>query len=89
MIGMKTHYVNCECGDFGHIFRFIVDEEDDQVYLEVVLDARAPLHKRLWRAFLYAINVIPSYGGMYDATLVSRADRQRIVEVLQHSLQKV
>lgn len=86
---MKYHHVNCECSDFGHMFRFVVDEDDFETWLEVQLDVQTPFHKRIWKAIKYVFGVMNSNYGRYDITCISKQSRDEIIELFTDINQKL
>lgn len=77
----KSHYFDCQCGDFNHVIRFLVDDHDGDVWVEVNLNSWNPWHKRLWDAVLYVFGV-SSRGSHYDTTMLEPRDIQRLRELL-------
>ena len=60
--GLRHVYVDCQCSDFNHVFRFVLDEQDGAVWLEVQLNAWLPWYARLWVALRYLFGKPQAYG---------------------------
>src|SRR2546429_459069 len=82
---METHYVDCACSDFGHVFRFILDETDGDIWLEVQLNHWRPWYKRAWLALRYLFLKEPAYAGHFDTTMLRLEDHAKIKELLDRS----
>ena len=74
---MERHYVECQCSDFNHVFRFVLDEQEGDVWLEVQLNVWLPWYKRLYHAVRYAFGKPKAYGH-YDVTLLRDEDFLRL-----------
>ena len=81
---METHYFDCQCSDFGHTFRFMLDREDGDVYLEVQLKDWEPWYKRVLNALKYVFRRKVAYG-FYDTTMLRDEDYDRLRDMLRHS----
>jgi hypothetical protein len=82
---MEQHYFECQCSDFSHVFRFVMDEEDGQVHLESQLDMWSPWYKRLWLALFYVLGLQRRGYGHYDVTLVRLEDFHRLHDLLDRA----
>lgn len=81
---MEIHYFDCACSDFGHVFRFVFDEKDGDVWLEAQLDPRLPWYKRLWKAVKYVFGQSSAYGH-FDTTMLREEDFARLHDLLDRA----
>src|SRR5262245_48269710 len=85
---METHYFECTCSDFGHVFRFCFDSVDGDIWIEVQLAPYGPWWARLWRyaknAWKYVTGRQVSYGH-YDTTILRLDDYDKIRDLLNRS----
>lgn len=66
---MENYYFDCQCSDFNHIFRFVLDFNDGEMWLEVHLNKFLPWYQRVWKAIKYIFNKEDGYGH-YDVTII-------------------
>jgi hypothetical protein len=78
---MKQEYFDCECSDFNHVFRFVYDDLDGDVWVEVQLRPWQAWYKRLWMAIRYLFGRSPAYG-FYDTTMLRDEDFPRFHALL-------
>jgi hypothetical protein len=78
---MENHYFECQCSDFNHIFRFVFDPEDGEMWLEVHLNHYKPWYKRLVIAFRYFFKRVEAYGH-YDVTMIREEDLNKLQNLL-------
>lgn len=81
---MEHQYFDCQCGDFNHVFRFVLDEVDGEVWLEININPYLPWYKRVWEAVRYVFGCRPVYGH-YDVTLLREEDYHRVHDLLDRS----
>lgn len=77
---MKTEYFECNCSSAEHTLRFVLDEEDGELYTENHLTV-APFFKRIWKAVKYIFGHTSRYGN-YDCTLIKTEDIDRLIDLL-------
>ena len=83
---MKTHYIECDCGGFGHLARISYFEDDKEyAYLNMQLNHYLPWYKRMW----YAINYV--FGREVDQcnyveNCMSVDARKQLIAFLQESI---
>jgi len=82
MIKYEYEYVECQCESVDHIMRFVIDEEEDEVYVDVQLSEYQNIFKRFWLAIRYICGCTEKYGH-WDVTLLKNEDRERIIEILK------
>lgn len=82
---LKHEYFECQCSDFNHVFRFVVDENSGEAWLEVQLSTWLPWYKRAWLALRYLFGKTPGYHGHYDVTLLREEDFARLCTLLDRS----
>lgn len=74
-------YIECDCGDFDHIFRITYWKDDpDFIYLSVHLRQQTFL-RRLWHAIKYVFGYRSKYGD-FDEFLLNPKDAEKFKEVL-------
>lgn len=78
---MNNYYFDCECSDFNHTFRFVYDQTDNAVWLEVRLNQYLPWYKRVWVALKYIFKCRPAYGH-YDTTILRHEDLGKLDDLL-------
>ena len=78
---MEEHFFSCQCSDFRHVFRFVLDEKDGDLWLEVQLNAWEPWYKRAWNALKYVFGQKVAYG-YYDTTMVKPEEFDRLRALL-------
>ena len=85
---MEQHYFDCQCSDFSHAFRFVHDEQDGDLWLEVQLDPSRfrTFWDRLKLAFNYVFRRKQGYAGHYDTTLLRDEDYARLHDLLDRSM---
>lgn len=83
---MKTEYFDCDCSDFNHVFRFVLDTDDGTLWLEAQLSLWLPWYRRLWHAVRYVFGKSRMYGH-YDITSLQEKDFDRLRELLDRSEQ--
>lgn len=66
---MENYYFDCECSDFNHVFRFVLDNHTGEVWLEARINNFLPWHKRVWAAIKFIFKKDNAYGH-YDVTLI-------------------
>ena len=81
---LEEHYVACACSDFNHVFRFVFDPDDGDLWLEVQLRQWRPWYKRAWIALRYAFGLQQAYGH-YDVTVLKSADFARLHALLDRA----
>jgi len=79
---IKNDYIECQCDSAEHVLRFVIDNEEDEVYLEVQLSQYRNFLKRIWVAIKYIFGYTCKYGH-WDVTLIKNEDRDRIIKILQ------
>lgn len=78
---MENHYFNCQCTDFNHIFRFVYDPKDNDMWLEVHLYNWMPWYKRVWAAIRFIFKMEPAYGH-YDTTIIRPEDIKNLQNLI-------
>jgi hypothetical protein len=81
---MQHHYVDCQCSDFGHVIRFVMDEEDGELWLEVHMNHYEPWYKRIWNAVKYVLKKDVAYGH-YDVTMLRNEDLVKLHDLFDRS----
>jgi hypothetical protein len=79
----SKHYFDCLCGDFGHTYRIVMDNETGELHIEIQFQ-RFTFWKRLGRAFKYVFGLHVDYG-FYGETLIDPAHYDGLREVLHTS----
>lgn len=74
---MEPIYFDCACGDLNHLFRFVLDPADGEVWLEARLNPYLPWYHRTKEAFLYVFG-LRSKRTQYDVTVVRHEDIERL-----------
>lgn len=82
---MQRRYFDCQCSDFNHVFRFVLDEQDGELHLEVQLDLYLPWYKRLWLATLYVLGRQRHGYGHYDITMLREEDYVQLHDMMDRS----
>lgn len=81
---LERHHFDCQCSDFGHIFRLTYDPIDADVTLTVSLNHFDPWYKRIWNAVRYVFKRTTPYGH-YDVTILRQQDYARFHALLDRS----
>lgn len=81
---MERYHFDCQCSDFQHSFRFTLDPEDGEVWLDVHLANWLPWYKRVWAALRYVFKCDRAYGH-YDVTILRDEDYDRLRDLLRRS----
>jgi hypothetical protein len=68
---MKREYVECECGTIEHMLRFTWNDDPDwpEIYVDVYLNQRYGLFKRLWYGLKYIFGFKSRFGQFDEATM--------------------
>jgi hypothetical protein len=91
-IPFENHYFECACQSADHVFRFILDPNENtsgaddagEIFLEVQLPPNKTIFQRLWIAVKYVFGFRCRYGA-WDCTLLKREDYPRIRELLDRA----
>lgn len=78
---MENYYFDCQCSDFNHTFRFVLDNSDGDVWLEARLSQFRPWYLRMWIALKYIFNKDNAYGH-YDITLIKYEQLVKLQELI-------
>lgn len=81
---MEHRYFDCQCSDFNHVFRFVLDEKDGEVWLEVNLNKYLPWYKRVWEAVRFVFGWEKAYGH-YDIVMLREEDYTQLHGLLDRS----
>jgi len=81
---MEHHYVDCQCSDFNHVIRFVLDEKDGELWLEVRMNHWEPWYKRVWNAVKYVFKKDVAYGH-YDVTMLRVEDLVKLHRLFDRS----
>lgn len=80
---MKTEHFDCVCYSPEHTLRFIVDEEEQEVYTDVYLNQSLGFVRRLMVAFKYLFKIGRQNGTHYDCFLLRPEDGARLAELAE------
>ncbi len=83
-MNIDSEYFSCECHNFSHTIRFVLDPDDGDLHLEVQLQMWKSWPKRVWDALKYVFKYPVPYGH-YDTTILRREDYDRIRDILKKS----
>ena len=77
-----THF-DCACGNMSHAVRFYADHDPDyrEFGIEIMLNHYLPWHKRLIAGVKYIFGWTSKFSH-YDAWILSRFDRSRLISLL-------
>lgn len=81
---MEHRYFDCQCSDFNHVIRFVLDEKDGEAWLEVNINPYLPWYKRVWEAVRYVFGKRPAYGH-YDTVMLREEDYHQLHDLLDRS----
>lgn len=84
---LKHVYFDCQCSDFNHVFRFVLDENDGEMWLEMQMNMWLPWYKRIWVALLYVLGMKSGYHGHFDTTMLRERDYNRLHQLLERSVE--
>lgn len=48
-----SHYFECKCGSSEHTVRFVLDEEENELYVDIFLNQYRNIFQRIWVAIKY------------------------------------
>lgn len=85
MADMEDHYFSCACHSDDHVFRFVFDPDDRELYLSVFLCQYRPWYKRLWYAARYVLGYRSRYGD-WDSTTIREKDIPRLRDLCDRAL---
>jgi hypothetical protein len=74
---MLTHYFECQCSDYNHVFRFCHDLSDNSVMLEVNINHYLPWYKRVLEAIRYVFKMDRVHGH-FDVTIMRPEDMNNL-----------
>jgi len=72
-----THFFECDCGSSEHTLRFILDNEEKEIYTEVYLNQYRSFSKRLWVGIKYIFGYKSKYGH-WDCWNLCKEDAARL-----------
>jgi hypothetical protein len=78
---ISTYYFDCDCTEFGHVFRVVYDELTQDMWIEVQLRHVGVWYKRLWIAVRYVFGLDVPYG-FYDVVLLNSEQVKRLMALL-------
>jgi len=81
---METHYFDCVCGQFNHVFRFTLEHDSGDLILDVQLRHWEKWYKRVWNALKYVFNKQVKYG-FYDTTMLREEDYDRLRDLMKQA----
>ncbi len=84
---IKYEHVVCECHSLEHQYVFLVDEEDNFIYVIPHLFT----YKSFWKRLLYAIKYIFGYKsihGSFDEFIVNPETAEEICKIFQKIIKK-
>lgn len=79
----NVFYVECECESAEHVIRFVADDEDKELYMEVQLVNCSYWWRRAWKALKYVFGYECKFGH-WDVTILNIKERNKIREILSH-----
>lgn len=79
---MESKYFECKCHSSDHTIRFVIDDEDDEIYVEVQLNRTKNVFQRIWAALKYICGHECRYGH-WDCTLLKDEDREELIKILE------
>ena len=77
---MDKHYVTCACYSAEHTVRFMSDDED--VWVEVQLRQHRSIFHRIFVAFKYIFGYNSKYGH-WDCTVLSEEEGKKLMHFLK------
>jgi hypothetical protein len=78
---MKTKWYDCICLRAEHALRFVIDEEDGDVWTEVNLTNYRNFFKRCWVALKYIFGYQSKYGA-FDCWELDEKDLNSLIDLL-------
>jgi hypothetical protein len=78
----KPEYVECACTSSEHTLRFVVDEEDNEIYTDVQLARWHPWYMRVWLAIKYVFGYQCKYGH-WDCTIIQEEQAKQIIQLMK------
>ena len=83
MKGFDSQRFECDCHSFHHTVRFVFDEEDGTLTVDVALNSWLPWYRRLWRAIIYVFRPGRSRYGHYDEVILKPQDYARLKQLIE------
>ena len=80
---MKTEHFDCVCYSPEHTLRFILDEEEQEVYTDVYLNQSLGFVRRLIVAAKYILKIGRQDGTHYDCFLLRPEDGARLAQLAE------
>lgn len=78
---METHFFECECMSDEHVFKFVYDPTENELYLSVHIRDWQPWWKRVWIAVKYVFGYKSKYGE-WDTVIFQPRDAIRLRNIL-------
>jgi len=79
---MKTHYFECQCYSDEHTLKFLIDEEEKDLYVSIFLNQYRNIFKRIWVAIKYVFGYKCKYGH-WDTWMLREEDFKRLQQLLK------
>jgi hypothetical protein len=86
---MEYYFIECECHCSEHIVRIVYDSEEDNtgdawddIYMDVQLNPRLNIFRRLVVAFKYIFKLGYSNNMPWESTIINRKQLPEIIELL-------
>lgn len=80
----KTGYLECECCCNNHVLRFYTtaDDEEDTIYVDVVLNPKHNFIKRLLLGIRYIFNFGSEESCGFECGLIMKKDIDKFINIL-------
>ncbi len=82
-----SHYFECMCGSDEHTIRFILDNEDGDLYTSIFLNQHRPWWKVLWVGIRYIFGYKCKYGH-WDCWVLDPEDAVRLRDMCDEFIKK-
>jgi len=82
---MKTVWFDCDCKSAEHAIRFVFDEKDGDLWLDVHLNHYFGFFKRCIHAIKYVFGYKCQYGN-FDVWCLDKKDTQKLIDLLEEKL---
>lgn len=76
-----SYYLECACSSVEHTLRFVLDKDDDEIYVEMHLNPCLPWYKRVWQAVRYVFGYRCKYGH-WNCTVINREGAKKLRAIL-------
>lgn len=79
---MKEEFITCSCSDKNHLLCITKFDDDEELYLSVVLNNRHGFFKRILIALKYIFRIPTTFGGHWVEFVLHNKGKEQLKEFL-------